>query len=45
MKKIVFVMSLLLVSILSYGQSAKSVLDKTAAAVSNKNGVKADFTM
>ena len=45
MKKIVFVMSLLLVSILSYGQSAKSVLNKTAAAVSNKNGVKADFTM
>ena len=45
MKKIVFAMSLLLVSILSYGQSAKSVLDKTAAAVSNKNGVKADFTM
>jgi len=45
MKKIVFVMSLLLVSILSYGQSAKSVLDKAAATVSNKNGVQANFTM
>ena len=38
-------MSLLLVCALSFGQSAKSVLDKTAAVVSNKNGVQANFTM
>ena len=45
MKKIVLVMSLLLVCAVSFGQTAKSVLDKAAATVSNKNGVKADFTM
>jgi len=45
MKKIVLVMSLLLVCALSFGQSAKSVLDKTAAIVSNKNGVQANFAM
>jgi outer membrane lipoprotein-sorting protein len=38
-------MSLLLVCAISYGQTAKSVLDKAAATVSNKNGVQADFTM
>lgn len=45
MKKIVLVMSLLLVCTVSLGQTAKSVLDKAAATVSNKNGVQADFTM
>ena len=45
MKKIVLVMSLLMVSVFTFGQAAKSVLDKTAAAVSNKNGVQANFTM
>ena len=45
MKKIVLVMSLLMVSVFTFGQTAKSVLDKTAAAVSNKNGVQANFTM
>ncbi len=45
MKKIVLVMSLLLVCTVSFGQTAKSVLDKAAATVSNKNGVQADFTM
>jgi len=45
MKKIVFMMSLMLVSVFSYGQTAKSVLDKTAAIVSNKNGIQANFTM
>ena len=45
MKKIVFVMSLLMVSVFTFGQTAKSVLDKTAAVVSNKNGVQANFTM
>ena len=45
MKKIVLVMSLLLVCAVSFGQTAKSVLDKAAATVTNKNGVQADFTM
>ena len=45
MKKIVFVMTLMLVSVLSYGQTAKSVLDKTASVVSNKSGVQANFKM
>jgi outer membrane lipoprotein-sorting protein len=45
MKKIVLFLTLALVATLSYGQTAKSVLDKTAAAVSNKNGVEANFTM
>ena len=45
MKKIVFMMSLLLTSALAFGQSAKNVLDKTAAVVSNKSGVQANFTM
>ena len=45
MKKIVFVMSLLLTTALAFGQSAKSVLDKTASVVSNKSGVQANFTM
>ena len=45
MKKIVLVMSLMLVCAVSFGQTAKSVLDKTAAVGSNKNGVQANFTM
>ena len=45
MKKIVLVMSLLMASVFTFGQTAKSVLDKTAAVVSNKNGVQANFTM
>ena len=45
MKKIVLVMSLLMVSVFTFGQTAKSVLDKTAAVVSNQNGVQANFTM
>ena len=45
MKKIVLVMSLLLACTMSFGQTAKSVLDKTAAVVSNKNGIQANFTM
>jgi outer membrane lipoprotein-sorting protein len=35
----------MLVSVLSFGQTAKSVLDKTAAVVSNKSGVQANFKM
>ena len=45
MKKIVFAMLSLFACAVSYGQSATSVLDKTAAVVSNANGVQADFTM
>lgn len=48
MKKIVFVFSLI-ISLLSVSavqaQSAKQVLDKCAARVSSRDGVKADFTM
>ena len=45
MKKIVLIMTMMLSCAVSFGQTAKSVLDKTAAAVSNKNGVQANFTM
>lgn len=45
MKKIVLAMSLLLVCALSFGQTAMSVLDKTAAIVSNQSGVQANFSM
>ena len=45
MKKIVFMMSLILACAASYGQSAQSILDKAAATVSHKNGVTADFSM
>ena len=48
MRKIVFVFSLI-ISLLSVSavqaQSAKQVLDKCAARVSSRDGVKADFTM
>ncbi|MBQ8712602.1 MAG: cell envelope biogenesis protein LolA [Prevotella sp.] len=45
MKKIVLAMSFMLACAASFGQTAKSVLDKTAAVVSNKSGVQANFTM
>jgi len=45
MKKIVLTLTLLLVSVVGMGQTAKSVLDKCAATVSSKNGVTANFTM
>lgn len=48
MKKIVFVFSLmfgLLAVTAAQAQSAKQVLDKCAARVSSRDGVKADFTM
>jgi len=45
MKRTVFALSLLFVCALSYGQTAKSVLDKAAAVVSNKSGITADFGM
>ena len=48
MKKIVFALSLifgLLSTTNLQAQSAKEVLDKCAATVSSRDGVKADFTM
>ena len=46
MKKIVFALMLMLgVTVASYAQTAKQVLDKCAATISSKDGVKADFTM
>ena len=45
MKKIVLAMTFMLAGILAYGQTAKSVLDKTAAVVSNKSGIQANFKM
>lgn len=36
---------MLLFAVASYGQTAKSVLDKAAAVVSNRNGVQASFTL
>ena len=38
-------MSLMLACTVMYGQTAKSILDKTAAVVSNKGGIKANFIM
>lgn len=45
MKKIVLFIMMMFVCVTSFGQTAKSVLDKAAAIVSNKNGVQANFTM
>ena len=36
---------MLLFAVVSYGQTAKQVLDKTAATVSNKAGASASFTI
>lgn len=45
MKKIIFALSLMMVCATAFAQTAKEVLDKTAKAVSNPNGVSADFKM
>jgi len=45
MERIKIVLLLLLLSVASYGQTAKQVLDKASAAVSNKSGVTASFTL
>jgi outer membrane lipoprotein-sorting protein len=45
MKKICFLITAVLLSIATYGQTAKSVLDKAAATVTMKEGMKADFKM
>ena len=43
MERIKTIMLMLLMAVASYGQTAKQVLDKTAAALSNKNGFSAAF--
>jgi len=45
MKRIIFIALSVLVSITMGAQTAKSVLDKAAAVVSNKSGVKASFSV
>ena len=43
MKKICFLITVMLLSVATYAQTAKSVLDKAAATVTVKEGVKANF--
>ena len=45
MRKICFLITAMLLSASAYGQTAKSVLDKAAATVTVKEGVKASFKM
>ena len=45
MKKICFLITAMLMSVATYGQTAKSVLDKAAATVSAKEGIRAYFRM
>ena len=45
MKKIIFALSFMMACATTFAQTAKEVLDKTANAVSNPNGVSADFKM
>lgn len=45
MKKIIFALSLMMACATTFAQTAKEVLDKTASAVSNPNGISADFKM
>ena len=45
MKKIIFALSLMMACATAFAQTAKSVLDKTASAISNPNGMTADFKM
>jgi outer membrane lipoprotein-sorting protein len=45
MKKICFLITVMLFSVATYAQTAKSVLDKAAATVTVKEGVKANFKM
>ena len=45
MKRICFLIAVALFSLATYAQSAKSVLDKAAATIAIKSGVKANFKM
>ena len=45
MERIKMILLMLLFAVVSYGQTAKQVLDKTAATVSNKAGASASFAI
>ena len=45
MKRIVLAITLAMIGMISYAQSAKQVLDKTAQTISNKQGITAKFTI
>ena len=45
MKKICLLSILMLIGQLSFGQSAKDILEKVAAKLTNKSGVTASFKM
>jgi outer membrane lipoprotein-sorting protein len=45
MERLRIIILALLIAVASYGQTAKEVLDKAAAAVSNKSGITASFTL
>ncbi len=45
MEKIKITLMMLLFAVASYGQTAKSVLDKTASVVAHKSGVQASFSI
>ena len=45
MERIKTIMLMLLITVASYGQTAKQVLDKAAATVSNKTGASVSFTI
>lgn len=45
MERIKVFVLMLLMTVASYGQTAKQVLDKAASVVSNKSGVTASFTL
>jgi len=45
MERLKFLLLLFIISVASYGQTAKQVLDKAANAVSNKSGITASFNL
>ena len=45
MEKLRITIVMLLMAVASYGQTAKEVMDKAAATVSNKSGAQASFTI
>jgi outer membrane lipoprotein-sorting protein len=45
MKKIVFVIMLVMTAMMGHGQTARQVLDKAAKVVSNRQGITASFTI
>lgn len=45
MKKLLFIVSLLGIATLLYAQDTRKILDKTASAINQKNGMKASFSV